>query len=727
MSPQLIIQPAGNQGSRDHYRDTVAQPVPLDRIARHVDQAVADRLREVFPTGSAAVWGVTPGGRSVNAVKWERISEGDVAVFLQDKRATTYGLVAVKARSASLGGDLWGRDEDGETWEYVYFLKDVKQIDIPYSELNAMLGYEPGNNFMAFNVLPPDQSHEAISRIISIAPVVASRTWWVNQGQFYREQRDGRFIWAPKTDKRGNTREPYSNVGRMRPGDHIYHYDSGIRAVGRVLRAAYDAPRPPEFGTDQWNSDGLRADVEYRELPKPIALPMIPEGWRTTEASTFVEGPFQSGGGVKLGFLYPLRDQFVRQMQERFPELADGGEDRVTTIRLGLLELASNAARDFRDAGLLFAEEDLSRFVAALLAKPFVILTGLSGSGKTKLAQGLAYWLGATPANDCCAVVAVGADWNSKDSVLGYANALNPAVYERTDALRLLLHARDNPGSPHFLILDEMNLSHVERYFADILSSMESGEPLRLHSAIEAVDAVPSKLWLFPNVFIVGTVNVDETTYTFSPKVLDRANVIEFLADRRRIADVISLGRRPALDDLADKGAEFADLARRKADIEPLPSSVARQLQEELTLLFDVLATDGLEFGYRVAAEVAEFLRMHRALTKGWTFEVGMDAQILQKILPRLHGSQRKLEGSLAALSHLCFEKRIWQSSQNPLLTNAKTLSETAIEISKQPATDIKRLNSLDAAAAQYPRSFTKLRRMLRHLDRNGFTSFAEA
>ena len=87
---------------------------------------------------------------------------------------------------------------------------------------------------------------------------------------------------------------------------------------------------------------------------------------------------------------------------------------------------------------------------------------------------------------------------------------------------------------PHFLILDEMNLSHVERYFADMLSAIESGEPLHLHSEAGTVghpalpSGVPRELSLPPNLFIVGTVNVDETTYMFSPKVLDRANVLEF-------------------------------------------------------------------------------------------------------------------------------------------------------------------------------------------------------
>ena len=76
------------------------------------------------------------------------------------------------------------------------------------------------------------------------------------------------------------------------------------------------------------------------------------------------------------------------------------------------------------------------------------------------------------------------------------------------------------------MILDEMNLSYVERYFADFLSSLESHSPILLWD--KESDGVPKSISLPRNLFIVGTINVDETTYMFSPKVLDRANVIEF-------------------------------------------------------------------------------------------------------------------------------------------------------------------------------------------------------
>ena len=135
--------------------------------------------------------------------------------------------------------------------------------------------------------------------------------------------------------------------------------------------------------------------------------------------------------------------------------------------------------------------------------------------------------------------VTVRPDWRDSKSLLGYYNPLTGA-YEWTPFLRFLLRAVQSyearDGLAWFVILDEMNLAHVEYYFADLLSVLESGrdedgwtrEPLRLGYPDEAAGNLPPReLKLPPNLYIVGTVNVDETTHAFSPKVLDRAFTLE--------------------------------------------------------------------------------------------------------------------------------------------------------------------------------------------------------
>lgn len=204
---------------------------------------------------------------------------------------------------------------------------------------------------------------------------------------------------------------------------------------------------------------------------------------------------------------------------------------------------------NFSASGLIYSNHLIYRFTSSLLTKPFVILTGLSGSGKTKIAQTFATWI--SESKEQYTIVPVGADWTNREPLLGYPNSLdrNHYVLPESGGLKILIAAfhnyRDNGEDiskckPYFLILDEMNLSHVERYFADFLSAMESGDHIKLYADGKRswkIDAngnydpqfhVEQQIKLPPNLFIIGTVNIDETTYMFSPKVLDRANTIEF-------------------------------------------------------------------------------------------------------------------------------------------------------------------------------------------------------
>src|SRR5690606_31886475 len=136
----------------------------------------------------------------------------------------------------------------------------------------------------------------------------------------------------------------------------------------------------------------------------------------------------------------------------------------------------------------------------------------------TLLGLALSRWLAQDA--DQVQTVAVGADWTSTHHLVGYPDALDGTKYVRTPALDLLIRAAEKPELPHFLILDEMNLSHVERYFSDFLSAMESREHIVLHGGPEERDGVKKELEFPPNLFVVGTINVDETTYMFSPKVI---------------------------------------------------------------------------------------------------------------------------------------------------------------------------------------------------------------
>ncbi|MEI8285269.1 MAG: hypothetical protein WCG52_09790 [bacterium] len=394
------------------------------------------------------------------------------------------------------------------------------------------------------------------------------------------------------------------------------------------------------------------------------------------------------------------------------------------------------------------------RFVSSLLSKRFLIATGLSGSGKTKLAQAFARWLTPDPllvnasdetkgknTNHFYEVVSVGADWSGNENILGYPNGLHPEEYFTKPALELILHAKkdEHKNDPHFLILDEMNLSHVERYFADILSAIESDEKIHLHrdeKRTAGAGDIEPEIGLPKNLFIVGTVNIDETTHMFSPKVLDRANVIEFRMKDSELASFLEKPVKPNLDQLDGKGKEFGqafvDAAKNPADV---PDSAKLHFQCEMLLFFKVLQNHGSEFGYRVAHEAGRFVHFYEKLggetdVDKW-FKDAFDCIIVQKFLPKLHGSETKLRGLLFSLAHLCVNKREWTGTT--LKDNEERIDELAIEAktkadsSENSPVKLEEKLKAEDKAPHYPLSFEKIERMWRAAHENGFASFAES
>ena len=291
------------------------------------------------------------------------------------------------------------------------------------------------------------------------------------------------------------------------------------------------------------------------------------------------------------------------------------------------------------------------RYITALLAKPFVILTGNSGAGKTRIAKRFAKYLERKIYGDVtnCLLVPVGADWTDNTKIMGYYNPLannGAGEYVKTDILKFIELANANPDIPFFLILDEMNLSHVERYFSDFLSKMETpDDPFD----IDHYGKVP-----FPkNLFVTGTVNIDETTYMFSPKVLDRANVIEFIPDKEDVLRIFS--QKPEADEIetAPEGVaeNFIALARdvRNYSNGPLTDAGAN-LNIIFGKLYDILKTAGFEFAYRTTKEITLYYCAAHSLDPNvYTYKV-IDEQIVQKILPKIHGNKKQIGNLLYKL-----------------------------------------------------------------------------
>lgn len=421
--------------------------------------------------------------------------------------------------------------------------------------------------------------------------------------------------------------------------------------------------------------------------------------------------------------------------------------------------------------GLTFSDEVVDSVYLALRTKPFLILTGLSGTGKTKVAMTIADIVCDA---DTRAFVSVRPDWTDSKGLLGFHNLLTDR-YQTTPALELLLHADEEwraaktAARPHVLILDEMNLARVEHYFADFLSAFESrrlnggevtGEPIALHdrqyvpSSGEDLD-VPGSVTIPPNFYVVGTVNVDETTHPFSRKVLDRANTLELfdvdLTDQAPPGSV-----RPTASEVLAIRDHFT---RAGQFIELQPPDLGDPLLHELVRVNGALERRRLHFGYRVRNEILHFVQ--QAGPEGFLDgpeprTAAFDLQIVLKVLPKLSGSRERLEKPLRELLVLCFAKdgEAWVSAvgsdryEELFVRLAVLRRETEAEPqATEEAPDIegaasegvdihgasalvgkpqRTLKDLRPTDLKYPRAARKIARMLMQLQEEGYASFFE-
>lgn len=322
-------------------------------------------------------------------------------------------------------------------------------------------------------------------------------------------------------------------------------------------------------------------------------------------------------------------------------------------------------------------QNDFSRrYIKALLAKPFVILTGNSGTGKTRIALRFAEWLKQDKIDNSL-IVPVGADWTDNTKMLGYFNPIahdGKGEYVKSKVLDFILLAEQHLDIPFFLILDEMNLSHVERYFSDFLSAMESGKPILLYKKPEGCeDETPETITLPNNLFVTGTVNIDETTYMFSPKVLDRANVIEFKPDMNSVMEILTgnNANEPIAKAQDGMAQGFLKLSKELKQENNLIESETEHVKEILTKIYTILESCGFEFAYRTVKEISLYLKAAKRLDENFNITTATDEQVLQKILPKLHGNKKQIGKLLEEL------KESFDNSKLPL---SKKKTESMID-----------------------------------------------
>lgn len=273
-------------------------------------------------------------------------------------------------------------------------------------------------------------------------------------------------------------------------------------------------------------------------------------------------------------------------------------------------------------SGIITRVQGAGYFPSALIAtlhaglwshkrRHFAVLTGLSGSGKTMLAREYAAAVTGGSA-DRVLVLPVQPGWYDPGALLGFTNPLREESYVSTAFLDFLLEASGDPERAYVVVLDEMNLSHPEQYMAPLLSAMETGQAIQLHTEGAVLDNVPATVSYPPNLVLIGTVNMDETTHGLSDKVLDRAFVLEFWE--------VDL---PAYPRWGKRAVAAGDESRTR---------------ELLVALMSALAPARLHFGWRVVDDVLDFLVQASHASEFVNVDAALDSVIYAKILPKLRG-----------------------------------------------------------------------------------------
>lgn len=327
-------------------------------------------------------------------------------------------------------------------------------------------------------------------------------------------------------------------------------------------------------------------------------------------------------------FIGYLGDLIGREKIHELRVWSDGASVSPTMRRMPHKLAVSEIEAAIQAAGRHYPGGEVRRFHAGLnflRDKHFVILSGLSGSGKTQLALRYARAVhglhDANTPDPFLFVCAVRPEWTDPTGLTGYYDVLSNR-YVVPPFLEAVLLATAHPDLPVFVVLDEMNLARVEYYFSDVLSALETGEALQLHSNSVPLEgttgtSIRAELSLPPNLYITGTINVDETTNPVSDKVLDRAVVIDM--------SVVDL---PGF--LAGLETRYPDLKDARAACET-----------HLLAAHDQMTAHSLGFGYRVAEEAVRY-HAFTAQHLGATPTSTTDDLMVQKILVKLRGTEKQ-------------------------------------------------------------------------------------
>lgn len=471
--------------------------------------------------------------------------------------------------------------------------------------------------------------------------------------------------------------------------------------------------------------------------------------------------------------------EVVKQISKQNTEFSKSFQEIMKSIEEGAVEALmyltdkpkSAFKNNWRPSSDMANDYATLEYLTALRTKPFLLLAGISGTGKSQKVQELAFMScpeclredgSTTPGNYC--LIEVKPNWHDSTELLGYYSALS-GKYELTNFIRFVYKAILNPEFPFFICLDEMNLAPVEQYFAEFLSVLETrkrtesgiktqpllpkdkfsncelvkkvaikhdnytidgneAEDVELYSSEDATIIKYLKqngLQLPDNLFVIGTVNMDDTTHQFSRKVIDRAFTIEM--NGGKMSDMFSARSKSLLEYRKDpisldafksefvKAYEVLEDERFAKYTEIITKEVPSILgnsdgSADEDSINGILNNTPFRVSYRVQNELVLYLSV---LIQNADFPEDIHSQIgeavlailLEKILPRVQGEQKQLETNNGKSNILKDLKKFVDNHFKPIQLEGKNVSESPLYNKV-----IKKLDEMDARLSSYYTNF---------------------
>lgn len=368
---------------------------------------------------------------------------------------------------------------------------------------------------------------------------------------------------------------------------------------------------------------------------------------------------------------FPSEEEFIEDLKEMiriyddYYNLIYAKYKKTTNEQVGFTEdteiwesnMKDNIKKIYRyikSKGFIYSYEDLCNFYLSLKTKPFLILAGISGTGKSKLLRLFAEAIGAH-----YSLISVKPDWNDSTELFGYKNINNEFIPGQLTRIIQDASKTENLNKPYFVCLDEMNLARVEYYFSEYLSIIESryfdNSKRLLTDKIFSEGYLPTDnpykdLRIPENLYIIGTVNMDDTTFAFSRKVLDRVNTIEF-SDVR--LDILDFDQKEDVENLKLDNSCFKTKYLTIKDAIEVDKEYVNKINKEIIEINNILAMGNKHFGYRVRDEIIFYMLENKKYDLLEEY-VAFDYQIMQKILPTITGSDKVIKDILIDLYNYC-------------------------------------------------------------------------